>query len=699
MRTVPIEKYRNIGIIAHIDAGKTTTTERILYYTGVSHKIGDIDDGDTTTDWMEQEKERGITITSAAITCFWNPLDLPKTEENKHLINIIDTPGHIDFTAEVIRSLRVLDGAVVVFDGVSGVEPQSETVWRQADDYKVPRMCFINKLDRMGASFVNSFKSITDKLTPNAVAMQLPIGLEGDHNGVIDLLKMKAIYFEGSMGQDMKEEEIPEEMKAEAEEWREKMVEKIAGEDDALMEKYLNGDEISIDELRAAARKATIANKLVPTFCGSSLKNKGTQPLLDAIIYYLPNPLEVVAVTGTDPNSGEIVTRKTDDDEPLAALAFKVATDPFVGTIVYTRVYSGKLKKGTYVYNSTTGEKERIGRLVRMHAIKREEIDEICAGDIGAVIAGKAVTGQTLCDPDKPVLLEKVEFPEPVIDIQIEPKTKEDQEKMGVALKKLTEEDPTLQVKKNEDTGETILSGMGELHLDIMIDRMKREFKVGLNTGKPQVAYKETLRAEGASDYKYVRQSGGKGQYGHVKIKIKPLERGKGFEFINEIKGGSIPKEYIGPVEKGVKEALGKGVLAGYPLIDVAVTLWDGSYHEVDSSEMAFKIAGSMATQEAAKASSPALLEPIFAVEVVMPPEYFGDVIGDLNSRRGRVEETSDKGNLKVVDAKVPLSNMFGYMTTLRSITQGRGTFTMQFDGYEEVPQNIAKDIVEGKTK
>lgn len=698
-RNYPLERYRNIGIIAHIDAGKTTTTERILYYTGVTHKIGDIDEGNTTTDWMEQEKERGITITSAAITCSWTPTDLPKTKENAYLINVIDTPGHIDFTAEVIRSLRVLDGAVVVFDGVSGVEPQSETVWRQADQYQVPRMCFVNKLDRMGASFVDSFNSILQKLTPNAVAMQIPVGLESEHKGVIDLLKMKAIYFAGDMGEKMSEEEIPAELKADAEEWRQKMLEHICGQDDVLMEKYLNGQEVSIPELRIALRKACIANKLVPVFCGSSLKNKGTQPLLDAVIYYLPNPLDIPPVEGHDPKTGEKVVRHTDDKEPLAALAFKVATDPFVGSLVYVRVYSGILKKGTYVYNISSGEKERVGRLVRMHADKREEIDEICAGDIGAFVASAARTGHTLCDEDKPVILEKVEFPDPVIQAQVEAKSKEDQEKLGVALHKLSEEDPTFQVSKNAETGETIIAGMGELHLEIMVDRMRREFNVNLTTGKPQVAYKETITAEADQEGKYIRQSGGRGQYGHCKIKLKPLERGKGFIFNNEIKGGAIPREFINPIEKGIKEAMDRGVIAGYPVIDVEVTLYDGSYHEVDSSEMAFKIAGSMAFQDGARAARPVLLEPIMKCEVVTPPDYFGDVIGDINSRRGRIEETKDRINLKVIEAKVPLANMFGYMTNLRSITQGRGTFTMQFDNYEETPQNIAKEIIEGRQK
>jgi len=699
MRTHPLERYRNIGIIAHIDAGKTTTTERILFYTGVSHKIGNIDEGDTVTDWMVQEKERGITITSAAITAFWTPSYLEKKKENEYLVNIIDTPGHIDFTAEVIRSLRVLDGAIVVFDGVSGVEPQSETVWRQADQYKVPRMCFINKLDRMGASFEESFKSILEKLTPNAVAVQIPVGLEGNHKGIIDLFRMKAIYFEGDFGQNMKEEEIPAELQESAKEWRKNMIEKIAAEDAELLEKYFGGTEPSFEELKKVLRRATLANRLVPVLCGSSLKNKGTQPLLDAVIEYLPNPLEIEAVKGTNPKTGEIEERATDDNVPFAGLAFKIATDPFVGSLVYVRVYSGILKKGTYIYNSVTGEKERAGRLVRMHADKREEIDEIRAGDIGAVVGIEVKTGQTFCDESKPIILEKVEFPDPVIEAQIEPKTKEDQEKLGAALHKLTDEDPTFRVTKDPETGETIIKGMGELHLEIMVDRMKREFGVNLTSGKPQVAFKETIKKEVEQEAKYIKQSGGRGQYGHVKIKLKPLERGQGIKFVNEIKGGIIPREFIPAVEKGVKEAADKGVIAGYPVIDAEISLYDGSYHEVDSSEMAFKIAGSMAFQDGCRKANAVLLEPIMRVEILTPPDYFGDIIGDVNSRRGRIEETKDRMNLKVVEAKVPLANMFGYMTTLRSITQGRGNFTMQFDSYEEVPQNIAKEIIEGRVK
>jgi elongation factor G len=697
MRSHPIQQYRNFGIIAHIDAGKTTTTERVLFYTGVSHKVGDIDDGNTTTDWMEQERERGITIVSAAVTCFWTPTGLPKTKENQYFFNLIDTPGHIDFTAEVIRSLRVLDGAVVVFDGVSGVEPQSETVWRQANDYHVPRICFINKLDRMGASFIDSLDSIHKKLTPNAVAMQIPIGLEGNHEGVVDLLAMKALYFKGQNGEIMEEAEIPANMLEEAKEWRAKMLEKIVAEDEVLMEKYLEGKEITIAEIKPVLRKATIANRLVPVYTGSALKNKGVQPVLDAVCDYLPCPLDIPAVKAIDLKTEQEVERKTDDNEPLAALAFKVATDPYVGSLVYVRVYSGILKKGTYVYNSSADEKQRIGRLVRMMANDRQEIEELPAGDIGAVVGIDAKTAQTLCDEANAVLLEKVEFPEPVIQAKIEAKTKEDQEKMSVALHKLTSEDPTFSVKKDVETGETIISGMGELHLEIMVDRMRREFKVNLDSGRPQVAYRETIRTATEGECKYVRQSGGKGQYGHVKIKLVPLERGKGFEFVDEIKGGVIPKEYIKPIEQGIRESLDKGVLAGYPITDVQVTLYDGSYHEVDSSESAFKIAASMAFKDGCKNASPVLLEPIMKVDITMPTEYFGDVIGDVNSRRGRIEDTQDSLNLKKINALVPLANMFGYMTTLRSITQGRGTFIMQFDHYEEVPSNIAKEIQEAR--
>jgi len=699
-RVYPIERVRDIGIIAHIDAGKTTVTERILFYTGISHKIGEVHDGQAIMDWMEQEKERGITITSAATTCFWVPLGQERKKENEFRINIIDTPGHIDFTAEVQRSLRVLDGAVVVFDGVAGVEPQSETVWRQADKFKVPRLCFINKLDRMGASFEKSLESIWQKLTPKAVALQIPIGLEEKFEGVIDLLAMKALKFEGDFGQIVKEEEIPEDLKEKAKEWREKLVEKIAGEDEKLMEDYLTGKDIPLDELRKVLRKAVLDYRLVPVFCGAALKNKGIQPLLDGVVYYLPSPVDLPPVKGVNPKTGEEQEREADDEKPFTALAFKVASDPYVGTLTFFRVYSGKLTKGSYLLNTTTGEKERLGRILRMHAAEREEVSEIFAGDIAATVGLKnTTTGHTLCDENYPIVLEKITFPEPVISIRIEPKTKADQEKMGLALRKLAEEDPTFKVKSDLETGETLISGMGELHLDILVDRMRREFKVEANVGRPQVAYKETIREEAEAEGKYIRQSGGRGQYGHVWLRLRPKNRGEGFEFINEIKGGIIPQEFIPAVEKGVKEAMDKGVVAGYPLIDMAVTLYDGSYHEVDSSEIAFKIAGSAALQAAAKKAKPVILEPIMKLEVVIPEKFFGDTIGDLAARRGKIEETSDRAQMKVIDAKVPLAEMFGYATTLRSLTEGRGTFTMEFDRYEEVPQNIAQEIIEGKRR
>jgi elongation factor G len=693
-RSYPIEKYRDIGIIAHIDAGKTTVSERILFYTGISHKIGEVHDGKAIMDWMEQEQERGITITSAATTCFW------KVNDNEYRLNLIDTPGHIDFTVEVQRSLRVLDGAVVVFDGVAGVEPQSETVWRQADKFHVPRICFINKLDRMGASFQRSLESIWHKLTPSAVALQLPIGEEENLKGVIDLLEMKAIMFEGDFGQIVKKEEIPQELLAKAKEWKEKLVEKIAGEDEALLEKYLAGEEITIEELRKTLRKATIDYKLVPVLCGSALKNKGVQPMLDAVVFYLPNPVDLPPVKGTDPKTAQVIERKPSDDESFCALAFKVANDPYVGALTYFRVYSGSLKKGSYVLNTTTLEKERIGRILRMHSAEREEVEEVFAGDIAATVGLKNTsTGHTVCDENNPIVLEKITFPEPVISIRIEPKTKADQEKMGVALKRLMDEDPTFRVKGDLETGETIISGMGELHLDIISDRLKREFKVEASVGRPQVAYKETIKETGEAEGKYVRQSGGRGQYGHVYLRVEPKERGAGFEFIDEIKGGTIPREFIPAVEKGVKEAMDKGVVAGYPIVDLSCTLYDGSFHEVDSSEMAFKIAGSMAFQAAAKKSKPVLLEPVMKLEVVIPAEFFGDTIGDLSARRGRIEETNDRLQMKVIDAKVPLAEMFGYATQLRSLTEGRGTFTMEFDRYDEVPANIAQEVIEGKRR
>jgi elongation factor G len=699
-RVYPIEKVRNIGIIAHIDAGKTTATERVLFYTGISHKIGEVHNGQAIMDWMEQEKERGITITSAATTCFWVPQGKEKKKENEYQINIIDTPGHIDFTAEVQRSLRVLDGAVVIFDGVAGVEPQSETVWRQADKYNVPRICFINKLDRMGASFKRSFDSILEKLSPNAVALQIPIGLEEEHQGVVDLLKMKALKFEGDFGQIVKEEEIPENLLSEAKEWREKMVEKIVAEDENLLEQYLGGEEISSDKLKEILRRAVLSYKLIPVFCGSALKNKGVQPLLDAVCEYLPGPKDLPPVKGTDPKTGEEIERKADDSEKFSALAFKIAADPYVGTLTYFRVYSGSLTSGSYVLNSTTNQKERIGRILRMHSAEREEVKEVFAGDIAATVGLKETkTGDTLCDEKYPIVLENITFPEPVISIRIEPESKADQEKMGLALKKLSEEDPTFRIKEDLETSETIISGMGELHLDIIVDRMRREFKVNAKVGRPQVAYKETIKKEAEAEGKYIRQSGGRGQYGHVWLRISPKERGQGFEFKDEIKGGIIPKEFIPAVEKGVKEAIDKGILAGYPMIDLEATLYDGSFHEVDSSENAFKIAGSIAFQAAAKKAEPVLLEPIMKLEVVVPSEFFGDVIGDLSARRGRIEETKDRLNLKVIDAKVPLAEMFGYATGLRSLTEGRGTFTMEFDSYKEIPLNIAQEIIEGKRR
>lgn len=699
-RQHPIEKDRNIGIIAHIDAGKTTTTERILFYTGITHKIGDIDEGTTVMDWMVQERERGITITAAATACFWTPLGLERKKENEYRFNIIDTPGHIDFTAEVQRSLRVLDGAIVIFDGVSGVEPQSETVWRQADKFSVPRICFINKLDRMGASFEGSLESIEQKLSPNAIPLQIPIGLEGDFKGVIDLLKMKALYFEGDMGERVVEKEIPADLQEAAKTRREKLVEKIVAEDDKLLERYLAKEEISIDDLRRVLRKATISYKIIPVFCGASLNNMGTQPLLDAVCYYLPSPIDLPPVKGTDPKTGQEIEKKADDKEPFAALAFKVAADPFVGTLTFFRVYSGSLSKGSYLLNTTTGEKERIGRILKMHANEREEISEVLAGDIAATVGLKStLTGHTLCDENNPIVLEKITFPEPVISIKIEPKTKADQEKMGLSLKKLAEEDPTFRVRTDTETGEVIISGMGELHLEIITDRMKREFKVEANVGRPQVAYKETIQALAESEGKYIRQSGGRGQYGHVWLRLEPKNRGEGTEFIDEIKGGVIPREFIPAVEKGVKEAIEKGVVAGYPMVDLKVALYDGSFHEVDSSEFAFKIAGSMAFQACAKKAKPVLLEPIMKMEVVVPPDFFGDVIGDLSARRGRIEETKDRLNVKVIDVKIPLAEMFGYATALRSLTEGRGVFTMEFDHYEEVSSNIAQEIVEGKRR
>jgi len=699
-RIYPIERNRDIGIIAHIDAGKTTVTERVLFYTGISHKIGEVHNGQAIMDWMVQERERGITITAAATTCFWVPLAFERKKENEYRFNIIDTPGHIDFTVEVQRSLRVLDGAVVVFDGVAGVEPQSETVWHQADKFQIPRICFINKLDRMGASFEKSFESIKQKLSPNAVTLQLPIGIEEKLEGIIDLLEMKALKFQGDFGQDVVKEEIPKNLLEEAKLWRKKMVEKIAAEDATLLEKYLAGKEITTEELRKTLRKATLSYKLIPVLCGSALKNKGIQPLLDAVCYYLPSPVDIPPTKGTDPKTGQVIERKASDAEPFAALVFKIAADPYVGTLSYFRVYSGSLKRGSYLLNSTTSEKERIGRILRMHAAEREEVEEIYAGEIGATVGLKnTFTGHTLCFLEEPIVLEKISFPEPVISIRIEPKTKADQEKMSLALHKLADEDPTFKVRGDLETGETIISGMGELHLEIITDRMRREFKVEASSGKPQVAYKETIMAEAAAEGKYIRQSGGRGQYGHVWLRAKPKKRGEGFEFVDAIKGGIIPREFIPAVEKGVKEAMDKGILSGYPMVDMEVTLYDGSYHEVDSSEIAFKIAGSIALQEATKRAKPVLLEPIMKLEVIIPAEFFGDVIGDLAARRGKIEETKDRLNLKVIDAKVPLAEMFGYATSLRSMSEGRGNFTMEFNHYEEVPQSITQEIIEGKRR
>ena len=696
-REYSLAKTRNFGIIAHIDAGKTTVTERVLFYTGKTYKIGEVHEGEAVMDWMAQERERGITITSAATTCFWATRDNP---QEKFRLNIIDTPGHIDFTAEVQRSLRVLDGAMVVFDGVAGVEPQSETVWHQAEKFKVPRICFINKLDRMGADFEKSFASIKNRLTDQAVVLQIPDGLEEKFQGVIDLLRLKKFVFLGEKGQEVKEEEIPKDLLTEAKKWRQILVEKIAEQDDTLLEKFLDGKEPTYEELKKVLRKATIEGKIFPTFCGSALKNRGIQAILDAVVDYLPSPLDVPPVKGWKPLSEEELERRPDDDEPFAALAFKVAADPFVGTLTFFRVYSGTLKAGSYVYNSSKDRKERIGRMVRMHANHREEVSEVFAGEIAAAVGLKDTgTGDTLSSEKEPIILESISFPEPVIAVAIEPKTKADQEKIGIALNRLTQEDPTFQVKGDLETGQTIISGMGELHLEIIVDRMKREFKVDANVGAPQVAYKETIKASARQEGKYIRQTGGRGQYGHVWLEVNPQERGKGFEFIDKIVGGTIPKEFIPAVGKGVKEAMAKGVIAGYPLVDMTVTLYDGSYHEVDSSEIAFHIAGSLALQAGVKKASPVLLEPIMKIEVVTPEEHMGDVLGDLNSKRAQIEQMFDRAKMKIIDAQVPLAEMFGYATSIRSMTQGRASFTMEFDHYAEVPAHIAQKIIEGKKK
>ena len=690
IRREPLERVRNFGVIAHIDAGKTTCSERILYYTGVNYKIGEVHEGEATMDWMDQEQERGITITAAATTCFWKG----------HQFNIIDTPGHVDFTAEVERSLRVLDGGLVVFDGVSGVEPQSETVWRQADKYHVPRMCFINKLDRMGASFEGSFQSILDRLSNRAAAIQYPIGLEGEFVGIIDLITMKATIYKDEMGKEMEEIEIPEEYKERAELWRAKMLEKLAEEDDAYMEKYIEGVLGTIPEIKAAMRRATIANKFYPVVTGSALKNKGVQLVLDAVNDYLPSPLDIPPIVGhLDGDETKVVTRHADPNEPLAALAFKIMTDPFVGRLVFVRVYSGTLRAGSYIYNASSGSKDRIGRIVQMHANNRKEIDEIPAGHIGAVIGLKNIrTGHTLIGADDPVmLLESIQFPAPVIHIAIEPKTKADQEKMGLALQKLAEEDPTFTVRSDEETNQTIIGGMGELHLDVLVERMKREFKVEANVGAPQVAYRETIQKEVEDEEKYAKQTGGRGQYGHVLIRVMPNEPGKGYEFIDSVVGGRIPREFIPAVNKGINEALSRGIVAGYPVTDVKVELYDGSYHDVDSSELAFKMAGSLCFQKACKKANPVILEPMMSVEVVMPEEYMGDVMGNLNSKRGQIESMGDRGMAKTVKAKVPLSEMFGYATSLRSMTQGRASYTMEFAYYSKVPNAVAEKIKEAR--
>ena len=684
-REFSLENTRNIGIMAHIDAGKTTTTERVLYYTGKIHKIGETHEGASQMDWMEQEQERGITITSAATTAQWKG----------HRINIIDTPGHVDFTVEVERSLRVLDGAVAVLDAQSGVEPQTETVWRQATTYGVPRIVFANKMDKIGADFLYSVRTIHERLQANAHPIQLPIGAEDNFTGIIDLIKMKAEIYTNDLGTDIQETDIPEDLQDLAEEWREKLVEAVAETDEALMERYLEGEEISEAELKAAIRKATCAVEFYPVLCGSAFKNKGVQLMLDAVVDYLPSPLDVPSIKGVDPNTDQEVERHSSDEEPFSALAFKVMTDPFVGRLTFFRVYSGTLQSGSYVKNSTKGKRERVGRILQMHANSRQEIPEVFSGDIAAAVGLKdTTTGDTLCDEKAEVILESMEFPDPVIEVAIEPKSKADQDKMGIALQKFAEEDPTFRAYTNQETGETVIAGMGELHLDIIVDRMRREFKVEANVGAPQVSYRETFRASTQAEGKFVRQSGGKGQYGHVWIEFTPNEEGAGFEFENAIVGGVVPREYIPAVEAGLKDAMENGVLAGYPLVDIKAKLYDGSYHDVDSSETAFKVAASMALKAAAKKAQPAILEPMMAVEITVPEEYFGDVMGHVNARRGRVEGSEVRGNAQIVKGMIPLSEMFGYATTLRSATQGRGTFSMTFDHYEDVPKSIAEEII-----
>ncbi len=709
-----MEKVRNIGIIAHIDAGKTTTTERVLFYTGRSHKIGEVHEGDTVMDWMEQERERGITITSAATTCFWTPTYEDVKDKNKKFrFNIIDTPGHIDFTVEVKRSLRVLDGAVVVFDGVAGVEPQSETNWRYADEAKVPRICFINKLDRIGASFEHSYKTILERLTKNAVRMQIPIGLEEKHEGVADLLNMKAYYFEGEMGSEVVEKEIPENLKAEAEKYRNELIEKIVEQDDIVMNDYLEGKIPDINTLKKLLRKGVIANEIFPVYAGSALKNKGVQLVLDGVVDYLPSPLDIPPIEGIDPNTEEKIVRNASDSEPFSALAFKVAADPFVGQLIFFRVYSGTLSSGSYVYNPRTRNRERIGRILRMHANDREEVKKVFAGEIAAAVGLKdTITSDTICDEENPIELDRIVFPEPVISLRIEPKTKADQEKMGMALNRLAQEDPTFKVTTDQETGETIISGMGELHLEIIVERMKREFTVEANVGKPQVAYRETITGNSEAEGKYIKQSGGRGNYGHVKIKVKPMavlskeqleklhkntKRANGFEFIDTIKSGVIPQEYIPACEKGFREGLDRGVLAGFKMVNVSVELWDGSYHEVDSNEMAFKIAASMAIQDACRRAKPVILEPMMRVEIITPEKFMGDITGNLSSKRGIIEGMEDRGMNKILRAVVPLSEMFGYMTGLRSMTEGRASFNMEFVRYDIVPNNVAETIISSR--
>ncbi len=689
-REYPIEKTRNIGIMAHIDAGKTTTSERVLFYTGKKHKIGEVHEGEATMDWMEQEKERGITITSAATTCFWKG----------HRINLIDTPGHVDFTVEVERSLRVLDGAVAVFDASQGVEPQSETVWHQADKYNVPRVAFINKMDKLGADFYMSLDSINERLSANAVAVQLPIGADSSFSGLIDIIEEKAFKFEGAKGENIVEMPIPEDMKEKVKEYRAKLMEKVAEANDEMMNKYLNGETFSIDEVKAAIRSMVIKGTIYPVLCGSALANIGVQLMLDAVIAYLPAPTDLPPIKGINPDTEAEETRLPSDKDPFCALAFKIATDPFVGKLIFFRVYSGVVTAGSYVYNSSTGGKERLGRIVRLHANQREDVQEVYAGEIAAAIGLKEVsTGDTLCDEDKPMIMYRPTFAEPVISMAIEPKTKADQEKIGMALQKLAEEDPTFRVHTDEETLQTIIAGMGELHLDILVDRMRREFKVEANVGKPQVAYKETIKMSAEAQGKYIKQSGGKGQYGDCWLKVEPKEQGAGYEFEDDTKGGSIPKEFIPAVEKGVKASLTRGIQAGYPVVDIKVTVYDGSYHEVDSSEMAFKMAGSMAFQAACKKANPIIMEPIMKVEVTTPESYMGDVIGDLNSKRGQIQEMFDRGQIKVIKAIVPLASMFGYATTLRSISQGRANYSMEFGHYAEVPRNVAETIIAGAQK